>query len=177
MHLYVHTYRYTYVQTNMRKCVGTCVLIYVPTSFIYTCIRTGIYTYRRTCVGTYRRTCRYTYVRTCMYTYIRTCICTYKSTCIFRYMLVASSSRGNGRDCSRRVFEEFLSTADAFLDLCALGTHGATGVGSCNIRLEEQQRTFTSGIGPLRKTRGELFPIPLELAKPFLSSTKWSKEP
>ena len=85
-------------------------------------------------------------------------------------MLVASGSRGNGRDCSRRVFEDLLSTTDAYLGLCALGTQGATDVGSYNIRLEEQQRTFTSGIGPLRKTRGELLPIPLELAKPFLQT-------
>ena len=68
------------------------------------------------------------------------------------------------------MFEKLNSTTEAYLGLCALGTQGATDVGSFNLQLEAQQRTFTSGIGPLRKTRGELLPIPLKLAKPFLQT-------
>ena len=68
------------------------------------------------------------------------------------------------------MFEKLNSTTEAYLGLCALGTQGAIDVGSCNHQLEAQQRTFTSGIGPLRKTRGELLPIPLKLAKPFLQT-------
>ena len=68
------------------------------------------------------------------------------------------------------MFQDLLSTTDAYLGLCALGTQGAAGVESYVNQLEEQQRTFTSGFGPLGKNLGELLPFPLELAKPFLDT-------
>ena len=82
----------------------------------------------------------------------------------------ASGSRGNGRECSRRVFEQLTTTSEAYLGLCALGTQGATDVGSYSVRLDELQRTSTSGFGPLGNRGVELLPIPLVLAMPFLFS-------
>ena len=80
----------------------------------------------------------------------------------------ASGSRGNGRECSRRVFEHLSTTKEAYLGLCALGTQGATDVGSYSLRLAASQRSLTSGLEPSLVT--ELLPIPLDLALPFLSS-------
>ena len=84
----------------------------------------------------------------------------------------ASGTRGNGRECSQRVFEQcffeqLTFSSEAFLSLCALGTQGATDVGSYSIRLAELQRTSTFGIGPFGNVGVELLPIPLALAKPF----------
>ena len=116
-----------------------------------------------------------------------------------------SGSRGNGRECSRRVFEHLSNTSEAYLGLCALGTQGATDVGSYSLRLAASQRSLTSGpepsfvtefqqsqascslgcvtngtptgeslerwlAGARREAETELLPLPLELARPFLSS-------
>ena len=68
------------------------------------------------------------------------------------------------------MFQDLLSTTDAYLGLCALGTQGAAEVDSYINQLKEQQRTFTSGFEPLGKNLGELLPTPLELAKPVLDT-------
>ena len=63
-----------------------------------------------------------------------------------------------------------MTTSEAFLGLCALGTHGATTIGRYPMRLDEIQQTSPSGFGPRVGSEQDLLPIPIALARTFLTN-------
>ena len=68
-----------------------------------------------------------------------------------------------------QVCKSLATSSEAFLGLCALGTHGATAVGSYSLQLEEIQQTSTSGVGPSVGVTRDLLPIPVSIARSFLT--------
>ena len=70
----------------------------------------------------------------------------------------------------RRMCETLVTTSEAFLGLCALGTHGATTIGQYSMKLDEIQQTSPSGLGPRVGSGQDLLPIPIALARTFLTN-------
>ena len=66
------------------------------------------------------------------------------------------------------MLEAFETSTEAYLGLCAVGTHGASGVGRYSMRLEKERRSSTFGLEPPRGMTDDLLPIPLSVANPFL---------